>query len=396
MRDQANSGRPLVKTGTPGIYKRGNRYVVVLRDPNGRQVKRAARTLAEARELKATLRADVARGEYRAQQRVTFEQYAREWIDSYTGRTARGLRDSTRVEYRRALEQRAIPYFGRRLLTSIEPRDVRQYAAAVAAEGRSAGTVRNAVAPVRALFATAVEDGLLRHSPAAGLRLPGAASASEDGEPQAKALTEEELGRLLAECAPEWRLLVRFLADTGLRIGEALALTWGHVDFGRGRVLVRRRVYKGQLAPPKSKAGRRDVPLAPGLAQQLWAHRAACKGRDEEPVFVGRRGEPLDASTCFRAVKAAGKRAGVPWAGLHTLRHTCATRLFRHGANAKQVQHWLGHHSPAFTLAVYVHLLADDLPDAAFLDRLAGGNRGATEHTETHVDGGAPAVAVTA
>ena len=42
--------------------------------------------------------------------------------------------------------------------------------------------------------------------------------------------------------------------------------------------------------------------------------------------------------------------------------------LFRYGLNAKQVQVWLGHHSPAFTLATYVHLLADDLPDVDFLD----------------------------
>jgi integrase len=38
------------------------------------------------------------------------------------------------------------------------------------------------------------------------------------------------------------------------------------------------------------------------------------------------------------------------------------------GLNAKQVQVWLGHHSPAFTLATYIHVLPDDLPDASFLD----------------------------
>jgi len=44
--------------------------------------------------------------------------------------------------------------------------------------------------------------------------------------------------------------------------------------------------------------------------------------------------------------------------------------LFRHGLNAKQAQMWLGHHPPAFTLATYVHLLPDDLPDPSFLDEL--------------------------
>jgi hypothetical protein len=60
------------------------------------------------------------------------------------------------------------------------------------------------------------------------------------------------------------------------------------------------------------------------------------------------------------------------------------------------VQHWLGHHSPAFTLAVYVHLLPDDLPDPAFLDTLAGGNKGATRATETRRNDGGAEVAATA
>jgi hypothetical protein len=53
---------------------------------------------------------------------------------------------------------------------------------------------------------------------------------------------------------------------------------------------------------------------------------------------------------------------------------------------------WLGHHSPAFTLATYVHLLSDDLPEAGFLDALtgpgpgSGGNNGATSPTETSRD----------
>jgi integrase len=88
-------------------------------------------------------------------------------------------------------------------------------------------------------------------------------------------------------------------------------------------------------------------------------------------VFASQSGGYLDASNvAARVLKPAARRAGVPWAGFHTFRHTCATMLFRHGLNAKQVQMWLGHHSPAFTLSTYVHLLPDDLPDPGFLDDL--------------------------
>ena len=101
--ESSHEARQLVKTTTPGIYKRGSRYVVRYRDPRGKERKRFARTLAEARDLKATLTADVKRGEYRALSKVTFNEYAPTWIKSYAGRTSRGLRDATRADYAREL-----------------------------------------------------------------------------------------------------------------------------------------------------------------------------------------------------------------------------------------------------------------------------------------------------
>jgi hypothetical protein len=100
-------------------------------------------------------------------------------------------------------------------------------------------------------------------------------------------------------------------------------------------------------------------------------------------MFQTREGTHLDPSNiAARVLKPAARRAGVPWAGFHTFRHTCATMLFRHGLIAKQAQVWLGHHSPAFTLAAYVHLLPDDLPDPGFLDAVTGDNTGTTQPTE--------------
>jgi integrase len=79
-------------------------------------------------------------------------------------------------------------------------------------------------------------------------------------------------------------------------------------------------------------------------------------------VFAGPDGEPLHPSNLLmRVFKPAAEEAGSPWAGFHTLRHTCASRLFAEGRNAVQVQRWLGHSDPSFTLRTYVHLLDDDL-----------------------------------
>jgi integrase len=370
----------LEKTRTPGIYKRGGSYVVTFRDPQGRARKRFARTMAEARDLKASLRADVSRGEYRAQSKASFAEYAAEWIDTYAGRTRRGIGPETRDDYRRVLERDAIPFFGRKRLAEIEPRDLRQYALRVSRRGVSAGTVRLALAPVKALLATAAEDGLIRFNPAHGLRnlLPAAAARTEEEE-KVKALAEDELRRLLDELPDRWRPFFEFLSQTGLRIGEAIELRFGDVDVGRARLNVQRRVYRGRVDLPKGRKSRK-VRLSGPMGQLLWNLRG--NAEDGELVFRADQGGRIDHSNLMRRVlKPAAVRAGLgewvrsgnrgklrpeSWVGFHTFRHTCATMLFRRGWNAAQVQKFLGHTDPGFTLRTYIHLLDDDLPEPSF------------------------------
>jgi integrase len=94
---------------------------------------------------------------------------------------------------------------------------------------------------------------------------------------------------------------------------------------------------------------------------------------DDALVFCARDGRPLhDRNLSARMLKPAAEEAGAPWMGWHTLRHTCASLLFARGANAVQVQRWLGHHSPGFTLATYVHLLDEDFGEALDLDAETG------------------------
>jgi integrase len=363
-----------------GIFKRGSRYTARVRDRRGRIRRVSGATIAEVKAKRAAFETDVARGEWREASRVTFAEYAADWLDTYTGRTGRGIRPETVADYRRTIEREAVPFFGRMPLAQVEPRDVRRYVAAVKARGVAANTVRLAVAPVRALFATALEDGVVRVNPCTGIRLAGRDANAEDGR-TIRALTGDELARLIDEVPERHRLLVRLLSETGLRISEALALRWDDLDLGANRLHVRRRVYRGTIASPKSAYGKRSVPLSADLSRALWAHRKRVQtAQDAEPVFASTRGGMFNsANLANRVLKPAAERAGVPWASWHTLRHTCATDLFNHGLNAKQVQVWLGHHSPAFTMSTYVHLLSDDLPASPF----GGGNRVGTQPTET-------------
>lgn len=375
MREQASEsgGRTLQPTRTPGVYRRGQGYVVRFRDTSGRQRQRSARTLAEARRLKSELSADVSRGEYRPDTKTTFAAYAGTWVTSYSGRTSRGLRAETMRDYQRDLA-RAVEWFGRRRLAEVGPADVKAYARHLSESKLAASTVRRYLAPVKALFATAVEDGLLRANPTAGVRL-GRSVADEGPEGEnVKALSPEELVKLVKEL-PEGpqRLLVVVLANTGLRLSEALGLRWSGLDVAGRRLSVRERVREGKLGAPKSRSGARAVPLSRSLARELAAHRLASPfSGDDDFIFPSATGRPQSAANLYGWFKPATVRAGVPWAGFHALRHTAASRWLLGGVTIAQVARLLGHHDASFTLRTYISVLPTDLPDGDVLALAVG------------------------
>ena len=132
-------------------------------------------------------------------------------------------------------------------------------------------THRRKLVPVKALFATALEDGLIRSNPTAGVRL-GTSTSHEPEAEQVKALSSGELAALITEVPEGWRrLLVSLLAQTGLRISEGLGLRWQDVDPLGPRILVRQRVRSGVVGAPKSARGRREVPISQALAKELTA-----------------------------------------------------------------------------------------------------------------------------
>jgi integrase len=369
--------------GHPGFVQRRGLIYFRFRDHRGRRRwGPGSETIEEAIARREEAKVDVRRGDYRQHSQESFTSYARSWLDTYEGRTSRGITETTRDDYRRRIEQEAIPYFGKMRLSEIAPQDVKGYARKLERRGLAPNTVRLAVAPVRALFATAVEEGLIPSNPAAGLRL--AQRRDPDHEERVKAMSEEQLRALLAAIPEAEALFFRVLAWSGLRIGEMVELRWSDVDLGERIVHVRRRFHDGRIGPPKSRFGKRRLRLTPDLARALWRLRAETRAGDSDLVFTAHKGGRIHPSNLMRRVlKPAAAEAGLgewvregrklraeSWVGFHTFRHTCATIIFRRGWNAVQVQRWLGHHKPSFTLDTYVHLLDEDVPEPTFFDHM--------------------------
>jgi integrase len=122
------------------------------------------------------------------------------------------------------------------------------------------------------------------------------------------------------------------------------------------------------------------------MAARLITLRRDTYTGEDHPIFASQAGTELMPSNVSRRIlKPAAEIVGLDWVSFHTFRHTCASLLFAAGRNVKQVQEWLGHSDPGFTLRTYVHLMDEGVGDAAFLDQIMGdgGNGWATQHPET-------------
>jgi integrase len=240
--------------------------------------------------------------------------------------------------------------------------------------GLSAATVQKVFIVLRLALDDAVRDGLLAKNPAAALRQP----ALERSE--ARHLSDDELDKLLSALeGKRCERVVRFIAGTGLRKGEALALRWQDVDLDKGIVRVSGTLARlsGQLvvSEPKTAKSRRALPLTPVLVSLLKAQRtaqAADKLRagslwvDSGMVFTSETGAPLDPMNVLREVANAAVRAGLPsGVNVHSLRHTAATTMLESGVHLKAVSDFLGHADTRITGDIYGHTNASVMESAA-------------------------------
>lgn len=181
-----------------------------------------------------------------------------------------------------------------------------------------------------------------------------------------KYLEPEELRKLIESIDYEpYRLLVEFLALTGLRFGEAAALDRADVDIDMKIIRIEKTYdYNAHTChAPKTAGSIREIHIQPELMQVIKRIRSAmlrqqmiCQYQDKGYLFCGKHGERLHEVT-FASVlrKSAMASIGRPvWP--HMLRHTHASLLFASGMTIDAVSRRLGHASSAITREIYVHV----------------------------------------
>ena len=276
-----------------------------------------------------------------ADSRITVGEWVREWLGQYKNK----IGSATYERYAGVLRNYIIPYLGSIRLRVLSHRHIEAMHFDAVSVGRSSSTVRNNHAPLRLALTMAVRDGLISTNPASLVRLP------KQQETEIEVFTLEEMYEFLdANRDYKFYPIYHLAFWSGLRLSEIMALRVGRdIDLLSRVVTVREKVRQGVTGPPKTKSGRRRIPIS--------TEAAAVLGRVIQDKVNGDLAFPYSPGSVSHSMGAACRRAGVKRIRFHDLRHTHATHLLAAGENINAVSERLGHADINITLRTYAHVL---------------------------------------
>ena len=295
-------------------------------------------------------------------QSISLANYIDEWMTTYKAYSVRQSTFDRLLTSIKALESYTIASMPIREITA---KHIQLYVNELANSGYGLSTIKKQMRIVTAPLKQAAALHLIPANPAVGIHLPARCNVQK-AERTAEAYTQEEqkaLWMLIDTHQRAGYAAVGLMIETGLRVGEALALRWKDVNLSQKRLRVRstvvrlankKRSYVQNCA--KSESSNRTIPLTPKAVSLL---EMLAENAEDEWVFVNDDGQRLSYEALRYQTQCLCKAACVPYRGEHVFRHTFATNYYHKGIDVKILSRLLGHADVNITYNIYVHLYGD-------------------------------------
>ena len=350
-------------------YGSGRNLMMRYRDPlSGKHVAKTTgtRNATKAERAAAKWEAELREGRYRAQSRMTWEEFRQKYEDEVLPSKSKGTGDCKSVVFNH-VENTIAPNYLREMTT---PR-LSAFAKMLRDGGMKETTLAATLAHLKPVLRWAVRQGYLRAMP--DIDMPERVNEGSQLM-RSRAVTGEELDRMIAK-VPEkrkrdpqkWQRLLRGLDVSGMRLSEALALSW---DDGQSISVAMDGKYPALRIHADAQKNHREqlLPLAPEFCEMLLS---VPKTDRHGLVFgiYGRAGQPLSTKRASRYISAIGKAANVvtnkaenKFASAHDLRRAFCTRWAKRLMPA-DLKILARHSSISTTMRYYVTQSADDVGD---------------------------------
>lgn len=293
---------------------------------------------------------------------ISLTSYIVEWLTTFKQTTVKQSTYDRLLTSVKALEGFEIATMPIGEITCI---DIQRYVNELIKRGYGLSTIKKQMRIVTAPLKQASALHIISADPGIGIRLPSRYNVAKP-EHLIEAYTDEEQTALRSVLSGRQRngyAAIALMIETGLRVGEALALRWQDVQLTRKRIYVRNTVVR--LAnrkqsfvqdSVKSESSRRTVPLTPEAIRLL---ERLYERRKNEWVFTNDDGERLSYEALRYQTRIACQEAGIEYRGEHVFRHTFATNCYHKGIDVKILSRLLGHADVNITYNLYIHLYGD-------------------------------------
>jgi len=321
----------------------------------------------------------------------TFEEFAKGWFQSRVEKSreaGKGYRPSTLAAWQAQIDNHLIRRLGKYPVNEIDVGSIERAKTnwttkkIEGGHGLSDRTANKVLTTLVRILKKALKDKLITTFNPATLverEKDGTGEQTEDGQrierdmavTEENVLTPEEIMRLILAAKPGlYRTIITTIAYTGMRHDEALALRWSDVEpLEAGEVRVTRTLSTAKVKgeenqnrfrwfDPKTKAGRREIPIGKELIDYLRDWKPKCPQSRHDLVFPSLLGEPLHRSNILRyGLYPAIEQAGVKYITMHGLRHSYASMLITLKRPITEISRFLGHKDVSVTMRIYAHFL---------------------------------------
>lgn len=255
-------------------------------------------------------------------------------------------------------------------LSQMTARGINDFRDRLRDNGMTVVTCRKVLSTLHTILEFAKGQDYIATNVAHGIKVEG---TRDEGAEKIVPPSKEALNAILAETDQQTHLILTVAALTGLRAGELWALKWGDIDF-LGSIGVSRRVDTyGDVGPPKTKAGVRQIPIAGALVSLLKEWKLASNySADEDLVFPNKVGKFAGHDNFVkRRFKPLFEKAGVEVCNFHALRHFAVSLWIEAQLPPKTIQTYAGHSSLQVTMDRYGHMFPQD-SHVQVMDEIAG------------------------
>lgn len=286
--------------------------------------------------------------------------------------------ENTRYNYELFLKGYIYPAIGEQLLTEVSPAMLKSLITNYQ-RGRAHASAVKLYNILNGIFEMAFLDDSIPINPMLKVPRPKPRKNEKVKDSADLAYTAEEAAHIL-ECLEQeplkWKVYVSLLIDSGLRRGEATALTWENVNFKDGYITVRQNAQytadKGVYidTPKNGKVRRVDVgEQTLSLLHQLRVEQGKTVGFSKWVFTQEGSTEMMHPQSPTHYFKQFGKRYGIKDFHPHKLRHSYASIAITNGADVVSVSERLGHSDTAVTLRMYAHANEESIRRAGQIAR---------------------------